>query len=761
MKTIKKKHKKYHNKRKLTRAKKGGRPTLNDVKKLKKLFDTNITKFNEQIRNTGHIPLINILQMIYNNVEFSNIQNIIVNQLYNLYNSNKNFFNQQLLLLDYSSLAYLLQSIPNTAIYSDFRQNVNDILIFRSRNPIIANIAQNLSDSQAYWSHSDSMFGPIADVVLDDEMAEVSQLSAQAKPFSPASRLSASAQPFNPASRLSASAQSFTPSVPQSSRPSAQEIQWLPDEDEDYVIELGVHSLTSKPPPVAQPSRPPPVAQPSRPPPVAQPSRPPVAQPSRPPVAQPSRPPSVAQPSRPLVAQPSKSSKRKYVVESDSETDSDTEGEDEINITLSEHAKERMDERRITLDDITYLIKRAKRYKKASNDHGNVRIYTGEIPGESDLYKIITSDSADPFVITVIRDKDLYSQKVLNDMAENDISPELIEYIIWNTKKYVAEQSDEQGGRLEFSYTTDGENITVYTNKGRTKIIGIRVKSMYSPVSQRNQTHMIDYKTEGCALQRTHVSEDKGVDCGRCAISYAGLGTSVARSKLQNMCVKKIGAGNFEMNKWLAENVVIKDMDAETRKKIPPEYLRPPRIYYIHPEFVKSIQQYVGKNNKFGVAAESISDKLLGYNEQVISFWDCHKTYGHYFNIGKLNSDTIWYIDPQSGLNPGNITLLDKINQTCGQGSWVTQIAFILQPWQADLLFDNNGKPLLISAVEYDKKGYHHTGGTRKRKTRKCKAKNSRTRKCKAKKCKTRKYKAKKYKTRKYSKNSARNNQHQ
>ena len=750
MKTIKKKHKKYHKKRKLTRAKKGGRPTLNDVKKLKKLFDTNITKFNEQIRNTGHIPLINILQMIYNNVELSNIQNIIVNQLYNLYNSNKNFFNQQLLLLDYSSLAYLLQSIPDTAIYSDFRQNVNDILIFRSRNPTVANIAQNLSDSQAFWSHSDSMFGPIADVVLDDEMAEVSQLSAQAKPFSPASRLSASAQPFNPASRLSASAQSFTPSVAQPSRPPDEEIQWPPDED--YVIELGVNSLTSKPPPVAQPSRPPAeeIQWPpdedyvielgvnsltSKPPPVAQPSRP---QPSRPPVAQPSRP--------PPVAQPSKSSKHKYVVESDSEIDSDTEGKDEINITLSKHAKERMDERSITLDDITYLIKRAKRYRKASNDHGNVRIYTGEIPGESDLYKIITSDSADLFVITVIRDKDLYSQKVLKDMEDNDISTELVEYIIWNTKKYVAEKRDEQGERLEFSYTTDGQNITVFTNKGRTKIIGIRVESMYSPVSQHYKTHMIDYKTEGCALQSTHVSEDKGVDCGRCAISYAKLGDYEARTDLQEMCVKDKGAGNFEINKWLAKHAVqTKHID-----KLPPKYHRPPRIYFIHPEFVKSIKHIVGKNNKFGVAAEIISDKLLGYNEQVISFWDCHKTYGHYFNIGKLDSDTIWYINPQGGLNPGNITLLDQINQTCGEGSWVTQIAFILQPWQADLLFDNNGKPLLISAVEYDKKGYHHTGGTRKRKTRKRKAKNSRTRKCKAKKCKTRKYKAKKYKTRKY-----------
>ena len=124
MTTIKKKLKKYH-KKKLTRAKSGGRPALNDVKKLKKLFDTNRFLFDQQIKGWGQIPLIHILQLINNNPELAEIQTIIIKQLHHLYNSNKDFFNQQLLLLDVSSLKDLLQSIPDGEYYSDFLLNIS------------------------------------------------------------------------------------------------------------------------------------------------------------------------------------------------------------------------------------------------------------------------------------------------------------------------------------------------------------------------------------------------------------------------------------------------------------------------------------------------------------------------------------------------------------------------------------------------------------------------------------------------------------
>ena len=165
------------------------------------------------------------------------------------------------------------------------------------------------------------------------------------------------------------------------------------------------------------------------------------------------------------------------------------------------------------------------------------------------------------------------------------------------------------------------------------------------------------------------------------------------------------------MNKWLKE-YAFKD-----------QYGNSPRIYYIHPDFVNSIKRFAGRNNIYGYAAEIICDKLLGHYEQVVSFWNCHKTYGHYYNIGKLNSDIIWYINPQGNTNAGEKQLIDQINTTCGSKSWVTQIGLILQPWQASLLIDDNGDPLVINEETYWRKGYNHTGGKTRKKSKKRKRK--------------------------------------
>ena len=583
---ITKKKKNKYIKNKATRSKRGGKPVLNDARKLKKLYDTNKKLYNEQIGKTGPVILVYILKLIYKDPDLSIMKKDIIEQLFKLYFYNKNLFNSQISKLDYINLAYLLQSIPDSnPLYKNFRENVNSILL-------TSNFVPQLPDT-----FSTTMFGPVAGVSLDTESIP---LSASAKPF--------------------------LPSVPQPTR--------VPSES-DYIVETPTVALTTKSP---------------------------------------------------------------------EQIDS---RDDEVSITLSQHALERMQERNITENDIQYLIKNADKYRKGKNDIGSVRIYSGLIPGDSDLYKIITSDSDSPYIITVIRDKDLYTQTAYENMEANDISSDLVEYIVWETAEYKGEERDAQGGRLKFIYTTKGKNITVFTNKTKTKIIGVFVKSMHSPQSQPNGTHQIDYHSEGCALQRTDVSHDKGVDCGRCSISYAGIGTSVARSILQNKCVKGDGALNSMMNKWL-KDYAFKD-----------QYGKSPIIYYIHPDFVNSIKRFAGRNNIYGYAAEIICDKLLGHYEQVVSFWNCHKTYGHYYNIGKLNSDIIWYINPQDNTNAGEKRLIDQINTSCGSKSWVTQIGFILQPWQASLLIDDDGDPLVINEETYWKKGYNHTGGKTRKKFKK------------------------------------------
>ena len=76
---------------------------------------------------------------------------------------------------------------------------------------------------------------------------------------------------------------------------------------------------------------------------------------------------------------------------------------------------------------------------------------------------------------------------------------------------------------------------------------------------------------------------------------------------------------------------------------------------------------------------------------------------GYVFNIGKMADDnTVWYICPQTGLNPGEETLKDRFESIHRDRS-VQQVSFVLQPWKADLLVDENINPLLISVVDYDK----------------------------------------------------------
>lgn len=360
-------------------------------------------------------------------------------------------------------------------------------------------------------------------------------------------------------------------------------------------------------------------------------------------------------------------------------------------IMLTQHALERMSERNISESIIISIIKQ-KNYETGRSEEGPVRIYKGHLDQTKNLYKIITSDEDNPTIITVIQDKDMFTEKAILSMIENNISEKQVLNIIQKNQPNRV-KGNKQGDRLEYTSTHAGVNIKVYTNIENSKIIGIIVKNMRSLSSQPNITHIIDYETEGCALQRTTVPQDnwQEVDCGRCAMSYAGIGSSVSRSKLQNMCVKDQGLLKKQVNKWLKE---------EAKR----DYSRhAARLYYIHPDFINSKLKSMPIKQSVIASAVEVSNKLLGLNQQVVAFYDCLDSGAHIFNIGKTENDnTVWYICPQSGLNPGQLTLKDKFNSMHG-GQSITQVLFVLQPWQAELLLDENRNSLVISVTDYEK----------------------------------------------------------
>ena len=84
-------------------------------------------------------------------------------------------------------------------------------------------------------------------------------------------------------------------------------------------------------------------------------------------------------------------------------------------IMLTEHALQRMNERNITEAIIINIIKQ-NHYEKGKSEQGPVRIYKGYLDKTKDLYKIITSDDDNPTIITVIRDKDIFTESALISM---------------------------------------------------------------------------------------------------------------------------------------------------------------------------------------------------------------------------------------------------------------------------------------------------------------------------------------------------------
>ena len=324
------------------------------------------------------------------------------------------------------------------------------------------------------------------------------------------------------------------------------------------------------------------------------------------------------------------------------------------------------------------------------------RIYTENSADPNNFIKIITSNSdTNPHVITAIRNNPIdeyFSYSALQTIEDEDLDKNFILELVKNEKK---EKFDDD--RLLFKWN----NISVITTKNKKKILSIRVAypetddddlSLRSTISQPLMTHDIDWASEGCALQRSGVPEDKWeeVDCGRCAMSYAGIGTYKARSLLQNYCVTNSGLLDEELDKWLFEYARRpKDITLKEWKDISP------RCYSIHNHLIRKYDSLPF------LAAKVVCDKLLGRGELCIGNWKLWKSMGHIFNIAKkFDSDIVWYVDPQNEINPGEITLnrqLDKIkrkNEHTGHYLW--DVALILTPYQASKLVDEDGTPMVF-----------------------------------------------------------------
>ena len=350
--------------------------------------------------------------------------------------------------------------------------------------------------------------------------------------------------------------------------------------------------------------------------------------------------------------------------------------EETPNYELSQHAMQRLDERVISENDIVRMLLKNK-YKLGDAKKGfsgKVRIYE-DVNHKKERIKLITTDNDTPLIITVIKDNDMFSQTALDDMQENNISEDKILEILEQYKPIRVRLEDGSMGNLYIA-TNDGISISVQTDIHVTKIIGIRFKNMRSRVSQPNDTHVIDFETEGCALQRTGRSITEGTDCGRCAMSYAGIGTPASRSRLQNICAdQNQGLSVREETEWLRQYA----------KKDDEGYS--PQSY--------SINYRQLRDGDLIELAEEVANRLLGLNEMVVASYETSSRdliSGHVFIIAKTNDyDDVWYVCPQQNINPGEVLLRDKLSEYRN----LTGIRFTVMPWQSALLKDFNGVHLL------------------------------------------------------------------
>ena len=206
-------------------------------------------------------------------------------------------------------------------------------------------------------------------------------------------------------------------------------------------------------------------------------------------------------------------------------------------------------------------------------------------------------------------------------MEENNISEDEILEILDQYKPNRIRLDDGSMGNL-YVATNDGISISVQTDIHVTKIIGIRFKNMRSRVSQPNDTHIIDFETEGCALQRTGRSITEGTDCGRCAMSYAGIGTPADRSKLQHICAdQNSGLTVKEETNWLRQ------------------YAKKDDEGYSPQSYLLNYRQL--RDGDLIELAEEVANRLLGLNEMVVASYETSSRgliSGHVFIIAKTNN---------------------------------------------------------------------------------------------------------------------------
>ena len=312
-------------------------------------------------------------------------------------------------------------------------------------------------------------------------------------------------------------------------------------------------------------------------------------------------------------------------------------------------------------------------------------------------------------IVTSIRvNKLLFTNTAEVSMRENNISYETIRRILDEIKPEPAEEGEDGRPRLLF-YDADN-NIEVYTNEDQNTIIGVFYRpppdTLRSTISQPLLTHTIDWQTEGCALQRTNIDISKGIDCGRCAMSYAGIGTPRARSELQNLCVNESGLNNYNENRWLYYN-------ARRPYGISDEEWKDlaPRGYQISRAFRRK-----HSDKSMGIIGEIVFDKLLDRGEQVIGGWLIYQkdrsrdkfVSGHRFNIAKtIYDDRVWYVDAQHEINPGEVLFIDKIieKEDPSENKYVSDIDLILTPWQASQLVDDDGTSMVEEVIPLMKVG--------------------------------------------------------
>lgn len=206
------------------------------------------------------------------------------------------------------------------------------------------------------------------------------------------------------------------------------------------------------------------------------------------------------------------------------------------------------------------------------------------------------------------------------------------------------------------------------------------IKSLRSTISQPNLTHFIDYENEGCALQRTNIDIENWneVDCGRCSMSYSGIGNNKSRSLLQNECIERNGITGKQLNKWLYLNArkPLQISKKEWRENCP-------RVFYIHKNLIYKRQSLIQ-------ACIDTLNELLLENEQVSIKYDLKRKPGHIFNVGKINNNYLWYIDAQYNINPGE-KLLEQYLAEVEEHSIIESIGIIITPWQASQLLDEDG----------------------------------------------------------------------